>query len=51
MQRDKEVNEHLISSGWTVLRFWSSEIRKNTEAVLKLIEKEILIQSKKYNTS
>lgn len=51
IQRDKEVNEHLIASGWTVLRFWSSEIRKNTETVLKLIEKEILIQSKKHNTS
>ena len=29
--RDKEVNEHLTKTGWTVLRFWESEIKKNTD--------------------
>lgn len=46
IQRDKEVNEYLISSGWTVIRFWSAEIKKNIETVIKSIEKEISSQSK-----
>ncbi len=28
IERDKEVNEYLISSGWTVLRFWSQDKEK-----------------------
>ena len=31
IERDKEVNEKLIADGWTVLRFWEKEIRKETE--------------------
>lgn len=31
IQRDKEVNEHLLANGWKVLRFWSNEIKKNLE--------------------
>lgn len=27
--RDREVNEKLISEGWTVLRFWGKEIKMN----------------------
>ena len=27
--RDKEVNEYLRSHGWTVMRFWGNEIKKN----------------------
>ena len=28
MERDKRVNEKLISDGWIVLRFWEREIKK-----------------------
>lgn len=41
IMRDNEVNEYLTSFGWEVLRFWSTEIRKNIEAVITLIEKQI----------
>jgi len=36
--RDKEVNNQLLSDGWTVLRFWSSEVRKNLDNVIVKIE-------------
>lgn len=34
--RDKEVNKKLQAEGWTVLRFWETDISKNIE---KCIEK------------
>lgn len=30
MERDNEVNSILSSQGWTVLRFWGKDIKKNT---------------------
>lgn len=39
MQRDKEVNMKLSEEGWTVLRFWGTEIKKQTEKCVKEIEK------------
>ena len=43
MARDKEVNEALARDGWTVLRFWEWQIRKQldecVEEVIKSIEK------------
>jgi DNA mismatch endonuclease (patch repair protein) len=41
IQRDKEVNEYLINHGWTVLRFWSEDIKKNLYKIVQAIEKEI----------
>lgn len=38
IQRDKEVNQKLQSEGWTVLRFWGEEIKKNTEECVIAIE-------------
>ena len=35
IERDHEVNEKLASDGWTVIRFWGNEIKKNTEACAK----------------
>ncbi|WP_304343949.1 very short patch repair endonuclease [Chryseobacterium koreense] len=29
IERDKEVNEYLTNNGWTVLRFWSKEVKNN----------------------
>ena len=39
MQRDKEVNMKLWEEGWTVLRFWGTERKKQTENCVKEIEK------------
>ncbi len=41
IQRDQEVNNHLISEGWTVLRFWGKEIKKDTNACAEIIEKAV----------
>ena len=38
IQRDIEVNETLRSEGWTVLRFWGKEIRKNLDECADIIE-------------
>lgn len=38
MQRDKEVNETLEKSGWTVLRFWGNDIKKNVNDCADKIE-------------
>lgn len=31
MERDREVNERLSSDGWTVLRFWATDVEANPE--------------------
>lgn len=41
MQRDKEVNEYLVSSGWKVLRFWSKEIKTDLEKCLADIVEQV----------
>jgi DNA mismatch endonuclease (patch repair protein) len=41
MERDREVTKKLTSEGWTVLRFWSKDIRKNTEYCIDIIEREL----------
>ena len=40
MARDNEVNDRLNSQGWTVLRFWGEEIKRNTAHCADLIETE-----------
>jgi len=45
IQRDKEVNHYLKKEGWTVLRFWGNDIKKNLEKCIKKIQK--IIESKK----
>ena len=35
IERYKEVNEKLVAEGWTVLRFWEKEIRKETERCIE----------------
>ncbi len=44
MQRDIEVNNHLIGKGWTVLRFWSTEIQNNLENCIAKIQVEIALK-------
>ncbi len=39
IQRDIEVNSLLKEQGWTVLRFWGRDIKKNTEDCVNKIVK------------
>ena len=39
IERDKTVNMKLKENGWTVLRFWESDIRKNTDKCVEIFEK------------
>ncbi len=39
IERDKEVNEKLKSEGWTILRFWEADIRKNVSDCANTVEK------------
>ncbi len=41
IQRDKEVTAKLEFEGWTVLRFWGNEIKKNTAQCADIIEKAV----------
>lgn len=41
IERDKEVNQELREKGWTVLRFWGSEIKNETMKCVSIIEKEL----------
>lgn len=39
--RDKEVNDQLKRTGWTVLRFWGNDIKKNLQACADEIERTV----------
>ena len=41
ISRDKEVTEKLESEGWSVLRFWGNEIKKDVIECADIIEKAI----------
>ncbi len=41
IDRDNEVNKYLTSQGWTVLRFWGREIKKDTDNCVKKIEQAL----------
>lgn len=41
IQRDKEVNEHLKSEGWTVIRFWGNDIKNNVIGCADIVEKAV----------
>lgn len=41
IERDIEVTNKLESEGWTVLRFWGNEIKKETEKCANIIEKAV----------
>ena len=40
-ERDEEVNKELLFLGWTVIRFWGKEIKKNPDECIKVIEETI----------
>ena len=41
MERDKEVDLQLKSEGWTILRFWETDIRKDVSACADVVEKTL----------
>ena len=47
MERDAEVTAKLESEGWTVIRFWGSEIKKNAAQCADIIEQAIKEKSVK----
>jgi DNA mismatch endonuclease (patch repair protein) len=40
-ERDDEINKKLLFMGWTVVRFWGDDIRKNTDECVQVIEETI----------
>lgn len=40
-ERDDEVNKKLLLLGWTVIRFWGKDIKKNTDECIRVIEEAI----------
>jgi DNA mismatch endonuclease (patch repair protein) len=41
MERDREIDKQLMFLGWTVLRFWDSEIRKQLDVCVAAVEDTI----------
>ena len=41
IERDNEINKQLLFMGWTVIRFWGNDIKKNTDECVKVIEETI----------
>lgn len=41
LKHDDEVNKELQFLGWTVIRFWGNDIRKNIDECIKVIEETI----------
>lgn len=41
ISRDKEVNEILASDGWTVLRFWGKDVKRNLAECADIIERNV----------
>ncbi|MBO6240622.1 MAG: very short patch repair endonuclease [Butyrivibrio sp.] len=40
-ERDNEINKKLLFEGWTVMRFWGTDIKKNPDECVKVIEEAI----------
>lgn len=38
IERDNEINKQLLFMGWTVIRFWGKDIKKNTDESIRVIE-------------
>ena len=41
IEHDKEVDKELLFRGWTVIRFWGNEIKKNARGCVEVIEETI----------
>ena len=40
-EHDEQVNKKLAFMGWTVIRFWGDDIKKNTDDCIRVIEETI----------
>lgn len=40
-ERDDEVNKRLLFMGWTVIRFWGTDIEKHIDECVKVVEETI----------
>lgn len=40
-ERDNEINKKLLFMGWTVIRFWGNDIKKNPNECIRVIEETI----------
>ena len=47
MERDNEVNNYLMEQGWTIIRFWSTEIKNNLEDCIAKIQTVIALKLQK----
>lgn len=45
MERDDDIDKRLLFEGWTVIRFWGEDIKRNTDECVKAIE-EIIFDTK-----
>ena len=41
IERDKEIDWQLKCMGWTVLRFWGSDIKKDLDGCIKAVEETV----------
>ena len=41
IERDNEINKQLLFLGWTVIRFWGKDIKKDLDGCVKVIEETI----------
>ena len=48
-KRDLEINQKLLYLGWTVIRFWGKDIKKNVDECVKVIEETIFEQKIQIN--
>lgn len=42
IERDKKINQELEEDGWTVIRFWGKDIKKDVDGCVKRIGNEIM---------
>lgn len=40
-ERDDEVNKKLLFMGWTVIRFWGNDIKKDVDGCVRVVEETI----------
>lgn len=49
IERDRRVDAELKAAGWTVVRVWESDIKRNVDSVIKKIDRVIRIKRRKRN--
>ncbi len=47
IERDKMVNDKLSADGWTVIRFWGNDIKKNVSKCADIIQEALISNGKK----